>query len=209
MTLTELITSSNARGHIGVRGTFNVIPDKDTIPPTLENVLTKAEALDLIRLVSAWRSTEDDLVHPEYRGVYVDRRVYALTHKGWDFKINCRDTLSSYKASILAAALAAHYGELEEPEVGLRYPEEAFDEWEQNADPLGIHTARRHTYTAIDPPIVGEVVVNHQYPHGPMLIKVPDDHWIPPRRYEVFRWEALPGFGVILVVGALVVWWLS
>ena len=204
MNLTELITSSNARGHIGVRGTLTVIPDDNATHPVLENVLVKAEALDLIRLVSAWRSTEDDL--PEHRDGPVDRRVYALTHKGWDLKINARDTLSSYKASILAEALAAHYGELEEPEVGLRYPEEAFENWQSNTN----------VYTSA-----------HQHPRGPMPnitidpplhavdtwprqeLEVPDDHFIMPNlvRYEVFRWEGLLGIFVILLVA--IGWWLS
>ena len=157
MNLTELIMSANARGHIGVRGELH--DDHRT--------LIKALDLDLIRLVSAWTSTEDDL--PEYRGGPIDRRVYALTHKGWDLKINARDTLPSYKASILEPALAAHYGELEEgPD--LRYLEEAFDDWQ---DPVlhGSYTGRLHKYTYEEvtrglPEIV--TTPAHQHPRGPM-----------------------------------------
>ncbi len=165
MNLTELITSANARGHIGIRGTF---PGQGDMP-----VVNRALDLGLIRLVSAWRSTENDL--PIHWGVSVDRRVYALTHKGWDLKINARDTLPSYKASALAEALAAHYGELEalaahygELEEGpdLRYPEEAFDPTEEH--PRVVMT---------------EDGVLHDTPYPGRELKVPDDHWLPPMRY--------------------------
>ncbi len=125
MNLTELITSANARGHIGVRGGMKVASTV-SLDATSHTIL-KAEALGLIRLVSTWRSDEDDL--PERWGGPVDRRVYKLTRKGWDVKINALDTLLSYKQGIMADAHIAHWGELDEgPD--LRYPEEAFDEWQ-------------------------------------------------------------------------------
>ena len=162
MNLTELIMSANARGHIGVRGTLTVIPDKHATFPALENVLAKAEALSLIRFVSAWRSTEDDL--PDKWGGPVDRRIYALTHKGWDLKINARDTLPSYKASILAEALAAHYGELEEgPD--LRYPEEAFNDWQ--GDPCTPRIVGMDFASGPDRTAYGTCPA-HQAPRGPM-----------------------------------------
>ncbi len=159
MTLTELIMSANARGHIGVRGPVVVVSI-----PAPENLLAKAESLDLIRLVSAWRSTEDDL--PEHRGGPVDRRVYKLTRKGWDVRINCRDTLSSYKASALAEALAAHYGELEEgPD--LRYPEEAFDDW-QSPVLYGSYTWGNYDTPTEDHPrvVMTKDGVLHDTPYG-------------------------------------------
>ncbi len=200
MTLTELITGANARGHIGVRGTIAA----PAYLNTLENTVAKAETLDLIRLVSAWRSTEDDL--PEYRGGPVDRRVYALTRKGWDVRINTRDTLPSYKANILAEALAAHYGEFEDERPDLRYPEEAFNEWEH---PIlyGKYDGNYDTPGTRD----GHVVMTkdrvlHDAPYSGQELAVPDDHWILPRRYEVLGWELL-GIWVIFLV--LLGWWLS
>ncbi len=219
MNLTELIMNANARGHIGIRGTF---PGQGDIP-----VVNRALDLGLIRLVSAWRSDEDDL--PEYRGGPVDRRVYALTHKGWDLKINARDTLPSYKASILAEALATHYGELDEgPD--LRYPEEAFNDWQGDpCTPRVVFTAKGEDVirqsakapTDITPPPGYALIHDEIYPVDEVIasypgaqLPIPDDYWLPPmpypspRRYEVLAWELL-GAGVILAVLVLIGWWLS
>lgn len=200
MNLTELITSANARGHIGVRGGAKVA---STVSLDLEgHTILMALDLGLIKLISAWRSTEDTNT-PACRTGPVDRRVYALTHKGWDLKINCRDTLSSYKASVLAEALAAHYGELEKgPD--LRYPEEAFDNWQSNTNvytPAHQHSRGLMPNTVIDPPLVLHPDPGHEV--------VPDDHWTSPRRYEVLGWGTYSFAFALLLALALIGWWLS
>ncbi len=225
MNLTELIMSANTRGHIGVR--------REAIDGSMGGVVDKALSLDLIKLVSAWTSTEDDL--PERWGGPVDRRVYALTRKGWDLKVNTHDAMSSYSVTAFYQAQAAHWGELDEgPD--LRYPEEAFNDWadiryrmnetifrsvEKLADPP-LYATPKHQHprgpmpnTIIDPPLVlHEPLYNKteaeavDTPYPGHELAVPDDHWVAPRHYDVLGWTYIYAV-IILVALAVFGWWLS
>ncbi len=119
MDLRDLIASTNSRGHFGVRGT---VPDDPL-------VVEQAVDLGLVRLISAWRSDEDDV--PEYRSCPIDRRVYGLTRAGWHYKITGGTALlKDYKTVVAIHAIDADWGTLDDECIGLRYSEETFDNWE-------------------------------------------------------------------------------
>ncbi len=207
--LHELIMNANARGHIGFRGEFAPCVEG----PSMDDILIlKALDLGLIKLISAWRSTEDDL--PERWGGAIDRRVYGLTGRGWGYKVSGgTGVLPDYSEEFTAQADAAHWGKLAVLTPDLRYPETTFDDWEH---PIlhGNYDGNYNTPTSEHPHVVmTKDGVLHDIPYPGHKLEVPDDHWIPPRRYEVRRYEVLAWelLGICVIGAALAGagWWLS
>ena len=148
MNTRDLIMSTNALGHLGVRREF--CPGHEAGEDDL--VIIKAINADLIHLLAAWRSTEENSDQMLRHSGPVDRHVYGLTNKGWAYKVSGgTDHLQNWLVDVMADAETAHWGTVDDAGSYIRYPESAFDEWEYHPPLLTGNYDRNYDITTCKP----------------------------------------------------------